>query len=258
MTKYRAEHILKLTNAYMLSDVKKAYRDLVKVCHPDMGGNQDEMIELNRAYEYMLAMFNGNKNATYSCETVDSTAYNTSNTNYSNAGQTNTAYNQANNTYANTTSNASSGSTSTANASNGYAAGNYANASSRATTSAENIDDAFNAAAAAAVEADKARFRTISKPVWWKFLDAFERHFPWRFAFLGLGLFMMFSVTVALWELGSAMYIHSVVIMLASFVNLLTGLLTDPLRKSFRWLLGELLNAHTRRKMKASMHKAVS
>lgn len=71
MTKYEAEKLLGLKKAYVYSDVTKQYRKMVKKYHPDAGGSEDDMIKINEAKTYMDKMFAGNKNAVFNADVSD-------------------------------------------------------------------------------------------------------------------------------------------------------------------------------------------
>jgi len=54
--------ILKIDPSSKLEDIKKAYRDLVKIHHPDRGGDAKAMLEINEAWEILK---NKNKRQTF-------------------------------------------------------------------------------------------------------------------------------------------------------------------------------------------------
>ena len=45
-----------------LKDLKKAYYELSLLCHPDRGGNKDDMIIVHNAYKYISNQFENCKN----------------------------------------------------------------------------------------------------------------------------------------------------------------------------------------------------
>ena len=45
--------ILKVNPNSKLEDIKKAYRDLVKIHHPDKGGDAKVILEINAAWEIL-------------------------------------------------------------------------------------------------------------------------------------------------------------------------------------------------------------
>lgn len=47
-------HILGLPNCASMEDIKKAYRGLALKFHPDRGGDQEKMKEINEAYSYLV------------------------------------------------------------------------------------------------------------------------------------------------------------------------------------------------------------
>lgn len=62
MTQYdltiaEAEQILLLTEPYDLDDLSKCYRARAKKAHPDLGGTEDEMLQVNQAYECLKMLF---------------------------------------------------------------------------------------------------------------------------------------------------------------------------------------------------------
>lgn len=61
MTKYRAERILGLDQTYSVNDLNAAYREAVRINHPDSGGDTDKMIELNAAKEYLDGFFEADR-----------------------------------------------------------------------------------------------------------------------------------------------------------------------------------------------------
>lgn len=63
MTKQRAEEVLELTGAtYSINDLNAAYREKVRSAHPDAGGTQSDMVEVNAAKEYLASLFKDDKN----------------------------------------------------------------------------------------------------------------------------------------------------------------------------------------------------
>lgn len=54
MTVKKAREILCITELATLDDVKKSYRELAKKHHPDFGGDDELMQELNHAYRTIL------------------------------------------------------------------------------------------------------------------------------------------------------------------------------------------------------------
>jgi len=51
-------HILKVHPSAKLEDIKKAYRDLVKIHHPDKGGDEKVILEINAAWESLKKTHN--------------------------------------------------------------------------------------------------------------------------------------------------------------------------------------------------------
>ena len=45
--------IMNLTSESTLKDLKKAYYDLALICHPDKGGQEEDMIVIHNAYKYI-------------------------------------------------------------------------------------------------------------------------------------------------------------------------------------------------------------
>lgn len=70
MTKYKAEKLLGLTGTYDYKAFTKAYRDAVKINHPDMGGSEDKMVDINAAKAYLETYFE-DKSAAVTCSTTD-------------------------------------------------------------------------------------------------------------------------------------------------------------------------------------------
>ena len=58
MNTYQAFQILNLSHSANLIDIKQAYRHLATKYHPDHGGNNIKMQELNEAY-FMLSHLDG-------------------------------------------------------------------------------------------------------------------------------------------------------------------------------------------------------
>ena len=57
MTKYKAEQILELKGGYFKETVIKRYREKAVTAHPDAGGTEEAMIELNQAKDYLVSLF---------------------------------------------------------------------------------------------------------------------------------------------------------------------------------------------------------
>lgn len=49
-----AMNLLGLNKGFTIKDVKKSYRRLSKIHHPDMGGTQNNFIRLTKAYNYLM------------------------------------------------------------------------------------------------------------------------------------------------------------------------------------------------------------
>lgn len=49
-----AMKLMGLSEGFTTNDVKKAYRRLAKVHHPDLGGTQENFIRLTKAYDYLM------------------------------------------------------------------------------------------------------------------------------------------------------------------------------------------------------------
>lgn len=62
MTIYEAEQILHLVEPYNLDDLSKCYRTRAKKAHPDLGGSEEEMRQVNEAYDCLKPLFD-NTNA---------------------------------------------------------------------------------------------------------------------------------------------------------------------------------------------------
>lgn len=54
MNKVKAMIILGLKNGTTRQDVKKAYRRLAKIHHPDQGGNHEDFVKIKKAYDYLM------------------------------------------------------------------------------------------------------------------------------------------------------------------------------------------------------------
>jgi hypothetical protein len=52
--KANAVRLMELNNSPTLEEIKKAYRRLSKVHHPDAGGTHENFIRLNKAYDYLM------------------------------------------------------------------------------------------------------------------------------------------------------------------------------------------------------------
>ena len=71
MTKPRAEKLLNLSGSYTYKELNKAYRKEVLKNHPDAGGTEEAMINVNAAKKYLDSFFADDKNATIICSAVD-------------------------------------------------------------------------------------------------------------------------------------------------------------------------------------------
>ncbi len=47
-------HTLELRNCASMSEIRRAFRSLALTHHPDRGGSEDRMKEINEAYDYLL------------------------------------------------------------------------------------------------------------------------------------------------------------------------------------------------------------
>lgn len=55
-------------NVHSLEELKAQFRRLVKRCHPDCGGSDEEMKEVNRQYENLFQILKDKHNATHDAE----------------------------------------------------------------------------------------------------------------------------------------------------------------------------------------------
>jgi hypothetical protein len=46
--------VLNLPDNFTMEELEKRYKELIKKCHPDVGGSEEEFILVRRAYEYAL------------------------------------------------------------------------------------------------------------------------------------------------------------------------------------------------------------
>lgn len=67
MSKAEAEAILGLRKAYSYKQFIAAYRSKVKMCHPDVGGTDEEMALVNEAKEYLETYFLDDENVVIEC-----------------------------------------------------------------------------------------------------------------------------------------------------------------------------------------------
>lgn len=67
MSRCYAEEILGLTGAYDYKQFIAAYRSKVKMCHPDVGGTDEEMALVNEAKEYLETYFLDDENVVVEC-----------------------------------------------------------------------------------------------------------------------------------------------------------------------------------------------
>lgn len=93
MTKYKAEQLLGLTGSYDFKAYTKAYRAAVKENHPDMGGSEDKMIEINAAKEYLATYFEDDKDAVITCSKSDTASAGSTSHASANATSNHSAYN---------------------------------------------------------------------------------------------------------------------------------------------------------------------
>lgn len=57
MKKKEALSILGLTDSYSTDDARVAWKSLAKTAHPDAGGSDEQMREINEAYDVVLSLF---------------------------------------------------------------------------------------------------------------------------------------------------------------------------------------------------------
>ncbi len=76
--------ILKVKPSANLEDIKKAYRDLVKIHHPDKGGDAKEILKINAAWETLKKQHKNHNLNTFNKSQVNTqNSYRTENTNFS-------------------------------------------------------------------------------------------------------------------------------------------------------------------------------
>ena len=56
-------HLLGVTTNSTMKELKKSYYSLSLLCHPDKGGNKDDMDIVHKAYLYVKSQLIGNENA---------------------------------------------------------------------------------------------------------------------------------------------------------------------------------------------------
>lgn len=96
MTKYKAEQVLGLAGTYDIKSLSRAYRKAVKENHPDMGGSEEKMIEVNAAKEYLDTYFDTDESATVTCSTHETyEAKATTSSGYSHGGYDSQSYGYA-------------------------------------------------------------------------------------------------------------------------------------------------------------------
>ena len=238
MTKYEAERVMGLEGSYMLSDLKKAYRKLVKTNHPDAGGSEEQMIALNKAYEKLEDLFGNDKSKIFSCDAAPA-EYESNESEYaSNAADASyTAYDEAPNT--------SSWESVEAKAKRERAERNMAgNGSNKAYWDA--------AATRKKADAEAAKMYAGAKPAWWRTIDKIigarfsGAFFKAVLAIIG-GMFIA-SAFVGAYGTGSQMYLVAFAVGITCIVNIFNGCITDDLRKAVRWAIDTRLRIWQREK----------
>jgi hypothetical protein len=58
-------NLLGVTTESSISELKKNYYNLALICHPDRGGNKDDMQQLYSCYKYILEQLSGVRNDSY-------------------------------------------------------------------------------------------------------------------------------------------------------------------------------------------------
>lgn len=62
MTREQAKELLQLPNAeFTEAELKKAYRKQAKINHPDVGGSEEKMALITKAYEFLLNPVNNQR-----------------------------------------------------------------------------------------------------------------------------------------------------------------------------------------------------
>ena len=64
-------NLLGVTTDSTISELKKNYYNLALICHPDRGGNKEDMQQLYSCYKYILEQLSGIRNDSYEDAEVD-------------------------------------------------------------------------------------------------------------------------------------------------------------------------------------------
>lgn len=243
ITKYRAEQLFGFSGSYTLSDVKKTYRKLVKKAHPDAGGSEEQMIELNQAYEFMEALFNGDTSMIVTCDTEE------------------VPEQEPDPVYAESTSESDESTTYTpgsestdwgweAYVPHNYREEAYQRYSKRYDETHSDEAGAYKAyqeaeAARQAARAAREKMYAGEKPMWWHVANTIVSGKAssnlLKAALLAIGLAMLLQAMSGAWIGGSMLYPFSILVFITAAINCFTGTITDDLRKSVKWFIDTML-----------------
>lgn len=229
MNKAQAEQIIGLTGAYSRKDLTSLYRKKVKECHPDVGGSDEAMAQVNIAYDYLTDFFIENVDAVIACspqETFErnvSSAYSASEVDFR-AGKTESSQ------YGGTCDASEQPEPSDshdANVDDGFETAERKTDESTYSSTARNNDSAH-----------------IIEPRWYRISTALVVFFPWRIAFIVIvgyiGLETINSGITSMFD-GIDMLFELMMFLLLILFNTITGFFTNRIKALLLKCLGTIL-----------------
>lgn len=234
----------------------------MKTCHPDVGGASEDMVDLNVAKNFMDGLFAGNKNAIYTCAPVanaaDNVAYDAGKDAW--PGEPPEGFAEAVNAARNQSDRAGRGervrsayrekhgsgvSKGTVGEDKvGGANGKTATETSHRTNNKATTESGGKAAAESAAEADSSAAVREKRPdpIWYKIGNWIVDRFPWRLTLfiISFGCFLRYMSDTSI-PMTSEATMGWVLFAALGLANLVTGIVTTPVRKLIRIALDTVL-----------------